>query len=547
MALVLIINQSFNSGIFPDKLKIAKIIPIYKKGEKNVFNNYRPISLLPAISKIFESIMYKQIYSYLEEFKILYDKQFGFRKGRSTELATLELVDGLITEMDKGDIPICFFLDLSKAFDTLDHSILIEKLKYYGIKNKSLDLLTHYLTNRQQYVDFNDTMSNFLTITTGVPQGSILGPLLFLIYVNDIANASILFKFILFADDTTLKTTVNIAKKDQRKAKGINNTINYELDKINIWLKSNKLSLSTEKTKFMVFHQTNKVIPKLNFKISSISIEKVNEFSFLGLNLDSKLNWSAHLRKLSGKLNRAIGIMNKLKYLVPKEIKILLYNSFILSQINYCTLTWGFKIETLNSYQKSAVRIITNSDYLAHSEPLLKELNILKFKDIFTQRLIKFYFKYLNNDLPKYFLDIEFKQNIEIHRHDTRSKEEIHLNKTGHVFADNCLRNHIPKFLNNLNEMVRSKFVTHSLAGILNYFKQLTIKNYDFICTDRYCYSCHPPSDSDTDSDTDSDSNSDSDTASDSDTDSDIDTETDTDSDTDSNSDTDSDSDTDSN
>lgn len=273
------------------------------------------------------------------------------------------------------------------------------------------------------------------------------------------------------------------------------------MKKINIWLKSNKLSLSTEKTKFMIFHKPNKQIPELKFQINSTPIEKVDEFCFLGLNLDTYLNWSAHLRKLSGKLNRAIGIMNKLQYLVPKNIKILLYNSFILSQINYCILAWGFKIENLNSYQKSAVRIITNSDYLAHSEPLLRDLNLLKFKDIFAQRKIKFYFNYLHENLPQYFLNFEIRKNNETHNYNTRQKNDIRTNKLEHAFADNCIRNDIPKFINNLHDMVKSKFQTHSLPSILTYYKNQTLQTYNFICTDRNCYSCNPPiSDSDEDS-----------------------------------------------
>ena len=176
-----IINQSLCTGIFPDSLKIAKISPIYKKGDAHITDNYRPISLLPVLSKIFEKVVFLQVYDYFVENNLLYDSQYGFRKYHSTEFAALEFTDKIISNLDQGKLPIATFLDLSKAFDTIDHSILIHKLEYYGIRGTSLNWFKSYLSNRQQYVQFNDCTSSHSTITTGVPQGSILGPLLFII------------------------------------------------------------------------------------------------------------------------------------------------------------------------------------------------------------------------------------------------------------------------------------------------------------------------------------------------------------------------------
>ena len=402
----------------------------------------------------------------------------------------MELIDGLLSDMENGELPICFFIDLSKAFDTLNHSILINKLKYYGIKNDALKLFGSYLTNRKQYVEFDGTKSECQYIQTGVPQGSVLGPLLFLIYMNDISSASNIFKFILFADDTTLKTTLNILKEDKRSARNISDIVNYELEKINIWMKANKLSLNIEKTKCMLFHKHNKQLPNLEFKINTVSLEIVDEFCFLGLNLDKSLNWNAHIRELSGKLNRSIGVLNKLRYTLPQNIKILLYNSFILSRINYCILAWGFRIDDLSTHQKAAVRIITNSNYRAHSEPLLKDLNILKFKDIFNLNMIKFYYRYIKNDLPPYFLNFDFKENQEIHSHDTRTKDDFHTNKVKRVYADNCIRNHMLHFLNSLDPLIKEKNYTHSMKGVISYYKQKTILGYNFVCTEINCFCC---------------------------------------------------------
>ena len=177
--ITLIINQMLTTGIFPDKLKIAKVKPIFKKGDISSFSNYRPISLLPPISKIFEKAIYDQTYSYFQQNNMFYSSQYGFRKGHSTEYAALELVDRILQHLDNNKLPINFYLDLSKAFDTLDHKILLHKLQFYGIHGITLSVFKNYLSKRIQFVEYEDSKSDTLTITTGVPQGSVLGPLLF--------------------------------------------------------------------------------------------------------------------------------------------------------------------------------------------------------------------------------------------------------------------------------------------------------------------------------------------------------------------------------
>ena len=196
--LTLVINQIFNTGIFPDKLNIAKVVPIFKKGDNTLMNNYRPISLLPVISKVIEKIICTQLSTYFENNKLFYDSQYGFRPNHCTEQATLELTDRIISAMDNNDVPIGIFLDLSKAFDTIDHNILLNKLERYGIEGIPLQLFKKYLTNRKQYVKLCDIKSNLLQIKTGVPQGSILGPLFFIIYINDFSRASAIFDFICY-------------------------------------------------------------------------------------------------------------------------------------------------------------------------------------------------------------------------------------------------------------------------------------------------------------------------------------------------------------
>ena len=240
-----LVNQSLVTGIFPEKFKLAKVIPLIKKPNIYTIDNFRPISLLASISKIIEKCVFNQVYSYFESNNHFYGSQYGYRKLHSTETACLELVDKLMKNLDEGETPICFFLDLSKAFDTLDHNILLNKLKHYGINGIELNWFKSYLSNRTQYVDIDGTTSKKKAIKTGVPQGSILGPLLFIIYMNDINSVSTHFEAILYADDTSLSAVLKAF--GNRTPSEISENINKDLSSISNWLKANKLFLNVSK------------------------------------------------------------------------------------------------------------------------------------------------------------------------------------------------------------------------------------------------------------------------------------------------------------
>ena len=303
-----IFNQSVQQGIFPDLLKQAKVLPFYKKSEDYLFCNYRPVSLLPSVSKVFERIMYNQMYDYFTQLKIFYKGQYGFRQYHSTELATLELVDRITYVMDRNMLPLNIYLDLSKAFDTLDHEILIAKLGYYGFDSSSLNLMKNYLSNRLQQVQYDEVISDTLKIKCGVPQGSILGPLLFLIYVNDITLATKHFYPILYADDTTLCATLSTSWEDSDKQ-----NLNTELQAISVWMRVNKLSLNLQKTKAMLFHTPQRIVNFPCLFIDDHEIEYVQNFNFLGIHLDQHLKWNYHIETITKKISRTIGVMNRLK------------------------------------------------------------------------------------------------------------------------------------------------------------------------------------------------------------------------------------------
>ena len=265
-----IVNQCIDGSIFPEQLKLARVSAIHKKGAKNVFENYRPISILPVISKIFERVLHDQLSNYFMTNNLFYGSQYGFRQHHSTELAALEFIDTVINYLELRKPFISLYMDLSKAFDCLDHTILIEKLKHYGINAKPGIMLENDLKNRKQYLELKTVTklehqaqrqgqgqtntdivrSSIGSIDVGLPQGSILGPLLFIIFINDLCKCSTFFTTILYADDSIFSACIN------KENSNYNDTINSELKSVCSWLEANKLCLNVSKTKYMVFNRT---------------------------------------------------------------------------------------------------------------------------------------------------------------------------------------------------------------------------------------------------------------------------------------------------
>ena len=296
------------------------------------------------------------------------DNHYGFRRNHSTSHAIICLVEKVAKALDQGKIVVGLMIDFKKAFDGICHKTLLKKLYAYGIRGKLFNWFKSYLTNRTQYVQYGNSKSETKTITHGVPQGSILGPLLFILYVNDFSRASDLLFSILFADDTT----VLIEGHEYRK---LIETLNEELCKVDKWLQANKLTLNIRKTHYMLFHRVRLKREQLNIYFRRETIFRVNSTKFLGVIIDDKLKWTAHIQYIKNKLSKSIGIMYKCRYYFDKETMRNLYFSFIYPYLTYCVEIWGnacnIHLDPIVKLQKKCIRTITYSSYLNTHNPCL--------------------------------------------------------------------------------------------------------------------------------------------------------------------------------
>ena len=404
-----------DQGIFPNELKIGKVTPIFKKGDKQKFENDRPISILPIFGKIFEKVIYVRLYSFLSSNNILSDCQFGFRKGHSTSHALNHTIGNIFTALGNKKHVIGIFIDLSKAFDTIDHTILMKKLFNFGIRGTAYDLLLSYISHRMQTLQFHDEHADLLPLDYGVPQGSVLGPLLFLLYINDIVNSSHHCNFVLYADYTNLFVEGQSIKEVYDKA-------NHVLKCINNYMVSNLLHINMSKCNYIYFRpnitnynscaRARQIHPKLF--IGSTPIKRVHSTKFLGVIIDEDLNWIPHIDYLLRKLKSCIGAIRRIKNYIPKSQYSNVYHSLFESHLVYCISVWGgastIQIEKLFMVQKRCIRMLfgarpefnteicrrvltfdehMNPDYSKeHVKPILNTHEILAVRNLYTYHSI---------------------------------------------------------------------------------------------------------------------------------------------------------------
>ena len=411
-----VINKSLTQAHVPAKFKIAELIPLHKSGSKKSFNNYRPISLLSVLSKLLEKAAYEQIYNYFEE-HFLTNVQFGFRKGHETQHCIANFLNNIYSNKNK-QYHGAVFIDLRKAFDTVPHNILLEKLNYYGFDCNALGWISDYLSGRFQATDIEGNISNLLEISVGVPQGSILGPLLFLIFINDLPGSLKLFTS-LFADDTTFQYSSNTLQE-------LSNAMNRELEIASQWFADNRLSIHPNKTTCMLFTKGNTKKLDMNISIMNTKIEQVgtgrmNETTkFLGMIVDDKLTWEPHINKVASKLRSINFYLAQVKHILPEKLKVNLYNALFKPHIEYCLNIYGHaNISKLTKIQKRAIRLTFNSKYNAHAEPLFKKAKTLKIKDLYKLNALTFMRKIADqqapiviNDMYTYFVEKNRKYHV---------------------------------------------------------------------------------------------------------------------------------------
>ena len=422
-----IVNMSLKEGVFPTLNKEARVCPTFKKGDRFQCENYRPISLLSNISKIFERVVYNRIEEFLTSTKQLYPLQFGFRKNFSTNHALLSIVEQVREAMDSKMYSCGVFIDLEKAFDTVNHEILLQKLNYYGIRGIGNAWLSSYLSGRNQTVRINGETSSNRAITCGVPQGSILGPLLFLIYINDMHLAVRKSTIYHFADDTNLLFSCKSVKE-------LRKTMNNDLKCLYEWLCANRLSLNTKKTEFIIFTAPRSCCnERVTLTLNRTKLYESSKIKYLGLILDNKLNWKAHVNELAKKLSRSIGLIAKIRPFCTLNVLRSLYFSLFNSHLSYGLSVWGGSISEillsrLKTLQNRTLRIIFSStrDNPVSCAEIRKTIRILTIEDQMKVQISSLMWDYDHNLLPEN-LSHYFKRSNLVHNYETRGASKGNL------------------------------------------------------------------------------------------------------------------------
>lgn len=387
--LTTIINKSLQQGEFPTLLKIAKVYPKLKNGARSDLKNYRPISLISTFSKIYEKIVLNRLLPYLTEHKLLTPQQHGFLKGKSTTTALTQVTEHIIDQLDKGHIATSLFLDFSKAFDCLNHNQLLKKMESLGIKGKTWQWFSSYLSGRQQFVEIQQKMgnnlqkfsSNLVSIQRGVPQGSVLGPVLFLLLTNDLPDhLGKCCQTTMYADDTVLTLT-------DKSADTLNRTTNTTFKKTKSYCINNELALNENKTVQLIFTTKNKDTAK-----SIDGVDAKNMTKYLGVIIDSKLTWKDHINQLCKKLCSSIYVIRRTMQRGGVELAKTAYHALFESHLTYGLIVWGgataVNLERILLLQKRAIRCLAGLKYQESCREAFKQLKILTVPALYIREVI---------------------------------------------------------------------------------------------------------------------------------------------------------------
>ena len=447
--LVHLYNFCITRGCYPTCLKVARVVPIHKKGPKNIANNYRPISNLATINKIFEKLTFDRLSNFMERFNILSKFQFGFRKGSSTTLAIFRFTQDILKTFNYKLYTVALFLDLKKAFDTVSIEILSLKLFKYGFRGNVHAFIMSYLTGRGQFVDCDGFTSNLQDVISGVPQGSVLGPLLFNLFINDIVDVNP-SQTILFADDAVMYVTDSCFKNCIEKIRRV-------IDNLSKWLVNNRLVPNVNKTKLMMFSpRPVNNIPDIYF--NQECLEWVNTIKYLGVTIDNKLSFIPHVADVKMKLSKLQGVTYSLSYLVPRSSLLTIFYSLVYPVLIDNVIIWGGISKTniksievkLNNILRNILNIgrDENNIPMESTNNMYKALRMLKFNDIYHFHVLKFlhYALYSDNDIFNTF----YASLIPNNRYNTRNNRinlppvRLDIEKQAAVFRSCMLMNELP-------------------------------------------------------------------------------------------------------
>ena len=435
-SLTWIFNLCIKTGVYIDDWKKAWVVPIFKSEDRKKCENYRPISISPIISKIFERSVFNQLYEFLNANNLLSKHQFGFRPKYSTLAALIQMCDAWYENMDNGELNGVVFIDIRKAFDSINHNILLRKMKeQFGISNIELKLFESYLSDREQVSFVNGAMSAPKRIVCGVPQGSILGPLLFLLYINDLPDCLEKSTPCLYADDSQIFSSAKDCVE-------LNANLNHDLNNVSQWLVNNKLPHHSTKTKLMYVgsnHNLAKIDNEFPVMINDQLIPRVHSISCLGVKLDETLNWDEHIEMVCKKVGAGIGILKRIKPYVPANTLISIYNALIQPYFDYCSPLWGVCNKTLRDnlqkFQNRAARIIAGASYEIRSADVLRTLDWENLETRWHLTKAKFLYKVLSNSAAPTLKDSFISRNTLLNNYNLRnSQTDLTLPKPNREF-----------------------------------------------------------------------------------------------------------------
>ena len=424
-------NFSLKTKTFPCEFKTAKVCPIFKSGDRDDANNYRPISITPMIARIFEKTVYEQLSEYLNDNNLIDAHQSGFRSIHSTLTALLDLTNDWSYNIDRKMINGAVFLDLQKAFDTVDHDILLDKLKCYGFSPDCLEWFVSYLGNRHQRCSINGTLSTARFLTHGVPQGTILGPVLFLIYINDLPNCLDYSTPRLYADDTTL----TFSDCDMAM---LQHQMTNDLQQITKWLRVNKLTLNVLKSEYMLIGSRQRLSTldqsSMSLSVDGLPLKRCTEAKCLGVLIDEHLTWKKHIESITCKVSMGLRTLKTIKPFLNRDCLIKVYKATIEPYFDYCSLVWDSIDTTLTNklqvLQNRAARIITGASYLTvRTSDMFEQLNWEKLSERRMRQKAIMMFKIVNGMAPPYLVDMFSRKHSNKLYHMRGSNQDLQLPK----------------------------------------------------------------------------------------------------------------------